>query len=122
MRRIFLYGSPTDWRHHRAFRSWESSICCLRSFLFSSLSLNLNGNTFTRETHLAISHTTNGLLQLSNFLNELNLTFLLPGRIQTDGLEARFGKYRTMAGSQYLISIRQVFDVESKIRIQNVLP
>lgn len=85
--------------------------------------LNVKCNKLTRETHDAISHTTHGLLQLSEYCKaELNFKYLLPGKIQTDNLEARFGKYRTMAGSQYLITIRQVFEVESKIRIQNLLP
>ena len=44
------------------------------------------------------------------------------GKIQTDSLEERFGKYRTMAGSQYLISVRQIFEVENKLRLQSILP
>lgn len=77
---------------------------------------------FSNETHLAISHTTHALLELTKYCTEeLNFKYLLPGKIQTDGLEARFGKYRTMAGSQYLVSLRQIFEVESKLRIQNLL-
>ncbi|GFX08422.1 transposable element P transposase [Trichonephila clavipes] len=43
-------------------------------------------------------------------------------KIQTDALESRFGKYRTLSGSQYLISIRQLYEIEAKLRMQNFLP
>lgn len=77
----------------------------------------------SNETHLAFSHSIYALLQLSEYcVNELEFNYILPGKIQTDSLEARFGKYRTMAGSQYLITIRQIFEVESKLRIQSLLP
>ncbi|GFV92847.1 transposable element P transposase [Trichonephila clavipes] len=36
--------------------------------------------------------------------------------------ESRFGKYRTLSGSQYLISIRQLYEVEAKLRMKSVLP
>lgn len=80
-------------------------------------------NKLTKETHQALSHSTHTLIELTKYcVGELNFNYILPGKIQTDSLEARFGKYRTMAGSQYLVSLRQIFEVESKIRIQNLLP
>ncbi|KAF2880149.1 hypothetical protein ILUMI_26012 [Ignelater luminosus] len=42
--------------------------------------------------------------------------------IQTDNLEERFGKYRQLAGSQYHVSVRQIFESEAKLRIQAVMP
>lgn len=39
----------------------------------------------------------------------------------TDCLEERFGKYRQLAGAQYHISIRQVYESERKLRLQNIL-
>lgn len=80
-------------------------------------------NKLTKETQLALSHSTHALIELTKYcIEELHFNYILPGKIQTDSLEARFGKYRTMAGSQYLVSLRQIFEVESKIRIQNLLP
>jgi hypothetical protein len=77
-------------------------------------------NSLSRETHLAMTHTTHALLEMTNYcMNELNFEYFLPGKIQTDALEARFGKYRTMAGSHYLVTLRQIFEVESKLRMQN---
>jgi Transposase protein len=92
------------WLHH-----WES--------------LNCSSGKLTKETHLALCHTSQALTELASYcIEELGFKYLLTGKIQTDNLEARFGSYRTMAGSQYLISIRQVFEIESKIRMQNTLP
>ena len=55
-------------------------------------------------------------------LNTKNFSFFLCGKIQTDKLEERFGKYRQLAGSQYHISIRQVFESENKLRLQSMVP
>ncbi|XP_049964217.1 uncharacterized protein LOC126484667 [Schistocerca serialis cubense] len=85
---------------------------------------HISDSTFglSSDTHLAISHTTHALLEQTKYCTEeLNFKYLLPGKVQTDALEARFGKYRTMAGSQYLVSLRQVFEIESKLRIQTLL-
>lgn len=81
------------------------------------------GHKLTVETHKAIRHSTQTLLDLCDHCcNELGFSYLLTGKIQTDCLEARFGKYRTMTGCQYLISMRQLYEVEKKIRLQNTLP
>lgn len=48
--------------------------------------------------------------------------YVLFGKIQTDGLEDRFGKYRQLAGSQYHVSIRQIYEGENKMRLQSTLP
>ncbi|XP_077491413.1 uncharacterized protein LOC144102027, partial [Amblyomma americanum] len=55
-------------------------------------------------------------------LDELKLSYVLLGKIQMDGLEDRFGKYRQLAGAQYYVSIRQVYECENKLRLQNTLP
>lgn len=49
------------------------------------------------------------------------MKYILPGKIQTDCLEARFGKYRQMAGSQYHISMRQLLECEKKLRLQSCI-
>lgn len=76
----------------------------------------------TNETHHAFTHTTHAILELSSYcIQELGMQYFLPGKVQTDPLEERFGKYRQLAGSQYNISIRQMFECESKLRVQNSL-
>ncbi|GFW90689.1 transposable element P transposase [Trichonephila clavipes] len=93
------------------------------SWLDSWKGKNCTTGTLTKETHLAFIHTTYALLEMSKYcINELKFQNFLPGKIQTDALESRFGKYRTFSGSQYLISIRQLYEVEAKLRMQNFLP
>lgn len=85
--------------------------------------MGLKKNCLTPDTHWALSHTTHGLLEMAKYcIHELGFQYFLPGKIETDALEARFSNYRTFAGSQYVVSLRQVFEVESKIRLQNLLP
>ena len=43
-------------------------------------------------------------------------TYILPSKIQTDDLEFRFRLYRRLAGTQYHISVCQIFEIESTIR------
>ncbi|KAG0445336.1 hypothetical protein HPB47_016505 [Ixodes persulcatus] len=40
---------------------------------------------------------------------------------KSDCLQDRFGRYRQLCGAQYDISIRQIYESEHKIRLQNVL-
>lgn len=75
----------------------------------------------TRETYTALSHTTHAVLELCDYCtNELGFTYLLPGKIQTDLLERRFGKFRQLSGGQYNVTIRQIFENESKLRLQSL--
>ncbi|GFY64755.1 transposable element P transposase [Trichonephila inaurata madagascariensis] len=92
------------------------------SWLDSWKGKNCTTGTLTKETHLAFIHTTYALLEMSKYcINELKFQYF-NGKIQTDALESRLGKYRTLSGSQYLISIRQLYEVEAKLRMQNFLP
>ncbi|KAH9365541.1 hypothetical protein HPB48_020581 [Haemaphysalis longicornis] len=76
-----------------------------------------------KETHAALHQTTHGLVEIARYcLTELNMLYVLFGKIQTDSLEDRFGKYRQLAGSQYHVSIRQIYKVENKMRLQSTLP
>ncbi|KAJ8886305.1 hypothetical protein PR048_012516 [Dryococelus australis] len=85
--------------------------------------LRMETGKLSRETHLALTHTTHAILELAKYcMTELNFSYFLPGKIQTDPLEERFGKYRMLAGSQYNISVRQVFECEAKLRLQDSLP
>lgn len=81
---------------------------------------NLNSDTgrLTKETHSALILTTKCMIDLTYYCtSELKMSYILPGKIQTDELESRFGLYRRLAGTQYHISIRQLYEVESKLRV-----
>lgn len=53
--------------------------------------------------------------------SELNFRYVLLGRIQTDDLEARVGQYSQMCGSNYHISVAQVFESERKLKLLGLL-
>ena len=58
----------------------------------------------TRETYSALVLSTTSIIEFTDYcVNELGMTYILPGKIQTDGLEFRFGLYRKLAGTQYHI-------------------
>lgn len=85
-------------------------------------SLKFDNGILTRETHTAFRLTTEALIKLISYcLDDLGFDYVLLGKFQTDCLEARFGKYRQLSGSQYHVSIRQVFESERKLRLQSAL-
>ena len=47
--------------------------------------------------------------------------YILPGKFQTDPLEARFGQYQQLSRDQYNISIQQVFECEKKLECYEFL-
>ena len=80
------------------------------------------GGKLTKETQDALKYTTYALIEITDFcINELNFSYILPGKIQTDSLEERFGRYRQLSGSQYHVSIRQIFESEKKLRLLSFL-
>ena len=82
----------------------------------------MNGDTgvLTKETHSALKHTTYAITKIvSYYQTELGLDYMLPGKFQTDQLENRFSLYRQLAGGQYHVSRRQIFEIWKKIRIQS---
>ncbi|XP_042909025.1 uncharacterized protein [Parasteatoda tepidariorum] len=84
---------------------------------------NYSSGFLSKETFTALFHTTSAVIELSKYCFEnLNFRYFLTGKIQTDALERRFGKFRQLSGGQYNISIRQVFETESKLRLQSVGP
>ena len=71
----------------------------------------------TKETFTALHHTTYAILEHTQYCTEeLKMVCILPGKFQTDHLEARFGQYQQLSGDQYNISIRQVFEWEKKTK------
>lgn len=84
--------------------------------------LKFDNGIFTRETHSALRLTTEALVKIVSYcLEDLRFDYVLLGKFQTDCLEERFGKYRQLSGSQYHVSIRQVFESERKLRLQRAL-
>lgn len=76
------------------------------------------------ETHSALKQTAYGMMELCQYcIKELNFKYILPGKFQTDLLEKRSGKYRRLAGTQYHISMRRVFECEKKtvVAIESVV-
>lgn len=99
----FLYHF-VEW-----LKKWEGMKCTTRGL--------------TKQTHLPITHTTKAMLALAEYCFEsLNFDYFLLGKVQTDSLEDRFGSYRMLAGSNYSISIHQIYDTETKLRMQTILP
>ncbi|XP_071032981.1 transposable element P transposase [Parasteatoda tepidariorum] len=84
--------------------------------------MNADNGKLSRETHSALRHTSQAYLDIMEYCSSnFGLSYLLLGKIQTDRLESRFGLYRSMAGDQYHISIRQLYETESKLRISKEL-
>ncbi|XP_040079545.3 uncharacterized protein LOC115308291 [Ixodes scapularis] len=85
-------------------------------------SLKFDTGRLTPDTHSALRLTTSTLVKLTSYcLQEMGFDYVLLGKFQTDCLEDRFGKYRQLAGAQYHVSIRQIFESERKLRLQKVL-
>lgn len=84
--------------------------------------MNSHTGKLTKDTLSALILTTTTIIELTEYCaNELNMPYLLPGKIQTDELEYRFSLYRRLAGSNYNISIRQIFEIEKKLRSCSLL-
>ncbi|KAH8033266.1 hypothetical protein HPB51_008665 [Rhipicephalus microplus] len=71
----------------------------------------------------ANARTTRAFIEICAYcFEELKMSFVLLGKFQTDLLEERFGCYRRLAGSQYHLSVRQIYKCENKLRLQTTLP
>ena len=76
----------------------------------------------TRETYTALKHATQAMLAITDYcISDLKMDYILPGKFQTDNLEARFSKYRQMSGGNYNISVSQIFESEKKLRMISLL-
>lgn len=74
----------------------------------------------SKETYEALSQSTTVLLQVIEYVFEndveLKRHYFLTGKMQTDQLERRFGKYRWLSGSNYKVSMKNVLVSEKKMR------
>ena len=75
----------------------------------------------TNETQVSLRHTVQGYIELINYLSDLKFSYVLTGKFQTDPLEARFGKHRRLAGTNYHISVREIRESEKKLTIISML-
>jgi hypothetical protein len=81
--------------------------------------MNCSTGVLTKETLSALKLSTYSILEIAAYCKaELDMPFILPGKYPTDNLEGRFSLYRQMSGRQYHISIRQLFESEKKLRLQ----
>ena len=73
--------------------------------------------TLTRDTSLALEHTCNGLVKLSEFLLGLGHRYVLPGQFSMDDLEEKFGELRQGSVGKYFITVQNVIQ---KLQIQKM--
>ena len=50
----------------------------------------------------------NGFIVIIKKLLSMGMTYVLPGKFQSDGIEGEFGVIRQQSGENYLISVEQV--------------
>ncbi|GBO16510.1 hypothetical protein AVEN_86759-1 [Araneus ventricosus] len=80
--------------------------------------LDSNNGRLSKETFLSLNHTTQAFIEIVNHCTKsFKREYILLGKIQTNKLESRFGQYRSMAGDQYHISVRQIYETKSKLRL-----
>ena len=67
-------------------------------------------------------HTVDTLIILiQDLLGKHNFKLCVLCKFQTDNLEARFGQYRMLSGSNYLVSVKVVQQSEKTLRVKNIL-
>ena len=72
----------------------------------------------TSETSDALHKTLNAIIDIIKHLLASGFDYVLPGKIQSDRLEAEFGIYRSSSGSNYFISVEQVVNSLSMRRLK----
>ena len=73
----------------------------------------------TKETFTAMKQTSGAIVPLARYLlTEKKFDYVLLGQLQSDPIEKRFGWYRSLAGSNYYVSVRQILEAEKTIRVK----
>ena len=76
----------------------------------------------TSETFSACIQSMRALpLLVDHLVHRHNFSYVLPGKLMSDPIEARFGCYRQMNGGNLFMSLRQLLDSEKKIRVLSKL-
>ena len=76
----------------------------------------------TKEASTSLIHTVDTrVLLVTYLLQHHKLQFVLLGKFQTDNLEARFGQYSMLSGSNYLVSVNEVLQGDNKLTVHGLL-
>ena len=80
-----------------------------------------NAGCLSKPTLRALIHTTKTMRTVITYcLTKLHFEYVLPGKLQTDNLERRFGLYRQLCGANYHVSVAQVLEAEKKLRVSSL--
>ena len=63
----------------------------------------------------------NNITRQANRIQTFMISYVVLGKFHTDNLEARFGQYRMLSGSNYLVSVNEVLQSEKKLKVKNLL-
>ena len=74
----------------------------------------------SKQTFSALRQTNNVISDLSSDLLSEGYKFVLTGRMQTDCLERRSSHYRQMSGGRFLVSLNEVINSESIIKMKSL--
>ena len=86
----------------------------------------MNGNHLkpglTDQTFKTFKQTSTTIPLLAQYLlEEMDLEYVLTGKIQSDFLEKRFGRYRQLSGANYFATEMQFFEAEKAIRVTSLI-
>ena len=74
------------------------------------------------ETFKTFKQTSSTIPLLAEYLIlEVALEYVLTGKLQSDFLERRFGRYRQLSGANYFATERQFLEAEKSIRIKSLI-
>lgn len=91
-------------------------------WLNSWKSLNYGYGFLTHDTYNALTQSVSVMTAFIIYsLKNLEIPYVLPGKLQTDNLEGRFSRYRQLCGGNYNVSVLQIVEAEKKMRIKNLL-
>ena len=90
--------------------------------VWKSYNTHHDSGFLSKETFLAISHTVGTfVIMIRALLSNGVLDYVLTGKFQTDQLESRFGHYRQLSGSNYLVSVADILQREKKLKVNRLL-
>ena len=74
------------------------------------------------ETFKTFKQTSQAMPLLAEYLLlEIGLEYVLTGKIHSDFLEKRFGRYRQLSGANYFATERQFIEAEKSIRVKSLI-
>ena len=98
---------------------WLNKFSCWLKLWHNGITKRKEGH-LSKETFVALTHTVDTLILLiKDLLEQQQFKYVLLGKFQTDNLEARFGQYRMLSGSNYLVSVNEVLQSEKKLKVKN---